>query len=397
MKELVTAMCAGLGDARRSFLPHITSGRRQTEPVADVVDVILMPYLPLGERATVGDWELIPRTALQPDDCLDARAEELARGLADVYVLPKHARTRVGAFVRPRAGLIGDESRDMQRFDDLRRACVAAVLDPNPDPTLPEDQRDWNAGHWMLSTENATVVGHGINRDGFTGTSIGSRFPYLSIGVSVVDQPDQLNGQRGEVLPPADVRVPTFRSRPFDGDYANAVWESVRREDDASRRLGVAIDWLAMATLNTASLKNDVRVPSLRAGLEALLDTDDFLVLGERLSALVEDDSPKVPRDFTNRRGAPRHADLGDVAWWCVRFSFLRNKLMHGSQVMAEDWFHGEDQWSQIDLGDWYLRQAIKYTVYNDGHPEILHDPVWRRAFAAFQAEKKKDAESEQV
>ena len=155
-----------------ALLPHITFGRRQTEQVTDVVDVILMPYLPLGERATVGDWELIPRTALQPDDCLDERTEELARGLAEVYVLPKHARTPVGAFVRPRAGLIGNESQDVQRFNDLRRACVAAVLDPNPDPTLPEDQRDWNAGHWMLSTENATVVGHGINRDGFTGTSI---------------------------------------------------------------------------------------------------------------------------------------------------------------------------------------------------------------------------------
>lgn len=283
----------------------------------------------------------------------------------------------------------------MQRFDDLRRACVAAVLDPNPDPTLPEDLRDWNAGHWMLSTENATVVGHGISRDGYTGTSMGSRFPYLSIGVSVLDQPDQPNGQRGEVLPLADVRVPTFGSRPFDADYANAVWESVRRGDDGSRRLGVAIDWLALATLNTTSLKNDVRVPSLRAGLEALLDTDDFLELGGRLSALIEDDSPKVRRDFTNRRGAPRHADLGAVAWWCVQFSFLRNKLMHGSPVEAEDWFHGEGQWSQIDLGDWYLRQAIKHTVYRDGHPEILHDPSWRRALAAFLAEKKKGAESE--
>lgn len=48
--------------------------------MSDVVDVMLMPYLPLGERASVGDWELIPRAALQHNDCLDERTEELARG-----------------------------------------------------------------------------------------------------------------------------------------------------------------------------------------------------------------------------------------------------------------------------------------------------------------------------
>ena len=63
---------------------------------------------------------------------------------------------------------------DSQTFGALR----TAVLDPNPDPCLPDEQKDWNAGHWMLSTENATVFGHGINRDGYTGTNIGSRFPF---------------------------------------------------------------------------------------------------------------------------------------------------------------------------------------------------------------------------
>jgi hypothetical protein len=174
------------------------------------VDVVYLPYLPLRERTGVGDWELIPRSELQTADCLDEGAEELARGLGQMYVLPREAKTSAGAFARPSDRRIEDEVRDMQRIADLRRACVTAVLDPNPDPTLSDEQKDWNAGHWMLSTENATVVGHGINRDGYTGTNIGSRFPSLHIGVSVLDQPDKLNGQRGEVLPPADLRIPTW-------------------------------------------------------------------------------------------------------------------------------------------------------------------------------------------
>jgi hypothetical protein len=127
------------------------------------VDVVYLPYLPLTGRTVVGDWELIPRSELQTADCLHEGAEELARGLSQVYVLPREAKTSAGVFARPTDERIGNEARDMQRFADLRRACVTAVLDPNPDPTLPDEDKDWNAGHWMLSTENATVVGHGIN------------------------------------------------------------------------------------------------------------------------------------------------------------------------------------------------------------------------------------------
>lgn len=265
------------------------------------VDVVYLPYLPLRERARVGDWELIARLDLQTSDCLDAGTEELARGLAEMYVLPKGHRTSAGAFARPGEGRIGEDARDGQAFTDLRRACLTAVLDPNPSPLLLEEERDLNAGHWMLTTENATVVGHGINRDGYTGTSMGSRFAFLSFGVSVLDQPERLNGPRGEVSPPSDLRIPTFGGRAFDSEYADAVWESVRRGDDAGRRLGRAIDWLGLASLNTSALTHDVRVPALRAGLEVLLTTGNYETLARRLARLVKDESPKVRRTWPAR------------------------------------------------------------------------------------------------
>ena len=154
---------------------------------------------------------------------------------------------------------------------------------------------------------------------------------------------------------------------------------------DASRRLSRAIDWLGLATLNTTSMTNDVRIPSLRAGLESLLDTEKFLKLGERLAGVLNDESRPVERTWDSLDGSKTTTkELGDVAWWCVRFSFLRNKLMHGSPVVREDWAH--DDVMHVDLGDWYLRQAIKQTVANDGHPGILQDLIWRRALAATMA-----------
>src|SRR5205085_11143932 len=86
---------------------------RQTGVMADAkdhVDVVYLPYLPLKNRATVGDWELIPSADLRTADCLDERAEELARGLGEMYVLPRDHRTGAGAFARPRDGHVGDDA-----------------------------------------------------------------------------------------------------------------------------------------------------------------------------------------------------------------------------------------------------------------------------------------------
>lgn len=75
------------------------------------------------------------------------------------------------------------------------------MLDVNPSPLAPESERDLNAGHRMLTADNALVVAHGIDRKlGYTGTIIGSRLPLLSFGVSVLDDPDL--GIRRATIPP---------------------------------------------------------------------------------------------------------------------------------------------------------------------------------------------------
>jgi hypothetical protein len=208
--------------------------QRQTYRVPDVdqpretIDVVYLPYLPLRDRIIVGDWELIPRATLALDDCLDERTDELAQGLADVYVLPAGAGTAAGVFVRPRDGHVGDKLDNPQLVDDLRRACVVAVLDVNPSPL--KDECDPNAGHWMLTSDNALVVAHGINRElGYTGSITGGRVARLSLGVPVLEDPENPHIARATIPPPGDVRIPTFRPPTLDAEYAEATWESIRR------------------------------------------------------------------------------------------------------------------------------------------------------------------------
>jgi hypothetical protein len=308
-------------------------------PEPGSVDVVYLPYLPLRERVTVGDWELIPRADLNVDDCLDDRALELAVGLADVYVLPAGSGTHAGVFARSHDGRVGDTLDDPQRAHDLRRACTVTVLDVNPSPLLAEDERDPNAGHWMLTSDNAVLVAHRIDGEyGYTSSITGSRVSRWSVGVSVIEDPDNPHLPRAVIEPPSDVRIPTFRRQRLDGEYATSTWVSIRRDDDAARRLGRAIDWLALAWLNTTGMTDDVRIPALRAGFEVLLDSEDAVELARRLTGLLGDSSPIRHHTWLSVEGNQRSANVRDVGRWFVEFSILRNQLMHGRSLGQENW-----------------------------------------------------------
>jgi hypothetical protein len=337
--------------------------------------VVYLPYLPLRDRATAGEWELIPKGDLRDGDCIDGRSFELARSLADLYGLPDAPRGAAGAFARPRAGGVGEDPERWEELRDLYRACVVAVIDVNDSPLLPEEERDPSAGHYALTSDNASVVAHGIDREGaFTGSVTGSRVPRQSLGISVLPG-NQEELPRITFPPPADLRIP-FGRTVLDTEYADATWQSIRRGDDAARRLGRAIDWLALAWLNLTALSDDIRIPALRAGFEVLLDSDSSDELAERLSQLLRDESPAVERWWVTRAGKPTSAELTDVAWWFTRFSFLRSDLMHGRSTGQPEWLHGDLY--QTDLGEWYLREAIKHTVANDGHPAVVENLRWR-------------------
>jgi hypothetical protein len=190
----------------------------------------------------------------------------------------------------------------------------------------------------------------------------------------VVDEPDDPFPST-KIAPPADLRVGFVGYWDLDFEYADAVSQSTGVESDEARRLARAIDWLDFAGRNTASLTDDLRVPALQAGFEVLLDRDDFeriagVRIGRFLSDLLTPDAPQSERSWPNLRGdGETTRELTDLAWWFVRFSFLRNALMHGDAPTEDDWAH--DGVLHVDLGELRLSQAIKETVARDGHPDL--------------------------
>jgi hypothetical protein len=175
--------------------------------------------------------------------------------------------------------------------------------------------------------------------------------------------------------PPADLRVGFVGYWDLDFEYADAVSQSTSVESAEARRLARAIDWLDFAARNTTGLTDDLRVPALQAGFEVLLDRDDSesiagVRIGRVLSDLLTPDAPHSERSWPNRRGGETTRELTDLAWWFVRFSFLRNALMHGDAPTEDVWAH--DGVLHVDLGELRLSQAIKETVVRDGHPDLV-------------------------
>jgi hypothetical protein len=360
--------------------------------MADTIFVVYMPYLPLAERVTVGGWELIPRGELVEADVTDGRVLELAHGLANLYELPPGAGSGFGAFGRLREGRVGDDPLDRAHMVELQRALVVAVVDVNESPLLAEEERDPNAGHRALTSDNATVFTSGIDREsGSTATLSGGRVQVLAGGIQVVRDPDDPLPQL-TIPPPSDLRVPSWRT-PIDVEYADATAQSIATGTDDARRLARAIDWLDLAWRNTTSMTNDIRVPALRAGFEVLLDTDDAdppekmdaVRIGVALSDLLTPEDPTSTRTWPKLKGdGYTSRELTDLAWWFVQFSFLRNSLMHGCSPATEEWLH--DGVSHVDLAEWWLRQAIKERVAQDGHPDIRMDSFGREIERAYRA-----------
>lgn len=341
------------------------------------------PYLPLEKRVELGEWELIPRADLRDSDALDAEAATLARGFAGLHTLPHRFRDdRVGAFARPMTSRVGDEPTSLEQLPNLQRALVVAVLDDHESPLRPEEDQDPNLGHKMMTADNALVRCIGVARSGgWTANISGGRVRSYEMGLSVY--PEKNVGRQPQIAPPGDLRIPSWWI-PIDFEYATAALESIQRGTDEARRLGRAIDWLGIAATNSMGV--DVRIPALKVGFEALLDDDDYLRLAAKLSALLDASGvDKQRRTWPSRDGARvLSGSLSELGWWFINFTFLRNNLLHGRVPLDDDWVWANV--AHVVLGDWWLRQAIKKRVEQDGHPDIDLEPTWRDAYRSLRS-----------
>lgn len=331
------------------------------------MEVLLFPYLPLAERRTVGLWELIPRESLEGGDCVSEEMVGHARGVAALYRLPGDA-SGYGAFIRRTDLRVGDETAD--DLSTLRNAVAVALLDLNPS-RADEGEEPANAGHAMCTTENALLYGHRFGDDLFTAYETGTMVRMIHAGARVGESTDLIE-------PPNDLMLPLFRPR-FDVVYANALHQVLTEPADDAPDLAGAIRWLTLAWSNNASFDERGRILALRAGFDVLFGGASTRDIREQLSALLDEAGAARSRREWDDHGAHREAELTDLEWWFQSFALLRNKIAHGGEIPADELIF-DGRAPHVWHAERNLRRAIKKTVANAGHEDVLLDEMERIA-----------------
>jgi hypothetical protein len=328
----------------------------------------IFPYLPLAERMTVGPWILIPSTAVSEEDTGSAAVTEQALGLGALYRMPADRRG-YGAFVRSVDGHVGEDV-DEVALGRLSQAVTVALLDRNPSPVNPPAD-DWRAAHATATVENARLIGHGIDDDGYTAFEYGVMVRMLVGGYRVGEDADV-------IAPPQELELPLNRPR-IDDVYAAALYDVLSNLAEDSPDLPGATRFLEVAWANSRSVRPEARILVLRAGFDVLFGGAQTNAIRSALSGLLDPDgTPRTRREWTDHHGRAQQADLTDLEWWFTSFAALRNKIAHGGAIAAEEYeFEGVHHVFHAEL---HLRGAIKKIVAEAGHEDVLLGPYERIA-----------------
>ena len=349
------------------------------------MEVLLFPYLPLRARCTVGLWELIPRDSLAIADCVSEEMVGHAGGVAALYRLPSDG-AGYGAFVRRTDLCVGDETED--NLSTLRNAVGVALLDLNPSRADAEEEPA-NAARAMCTTENSLLFGHRFGDDLHTAYETGTMVRMLHGGPRVGQDVDLIQ-------PPNDLMLPLIRPR-FDVVYANALHQVLAEPADEAADLAGAIRWLTLAWSNNASFDEPGRILALRAGYDVLFGGANTRTIRAQLSALLEEAGAVATHREWDDHAAHREEDLTDLEWWFQSFALLRNKIAHGGTIPPEE-FLFEGAAPHVWHAERNLRRAIKQTVANAGHEDVLlseMERITRRAAALILEDVAAELEAE--
>ena len=337
---------------------------------AEAAHVLLFPYLCIRDRLEVGPYELISRRVLAKHDFAVPQLEAEVQGLLEMYELRSSVAKSFGTVVRRRCGAIG-ERFERWEMTLLRRTVVAALLDP-----IPRAFRETaDAQGWSIpSSDNAIIYLHQLDGSGHVAIDYGRMVRTLTGGLTIGDEHSRIHA-------PSELHAP-FLSPDPDPVYLAALYAELTAAGSQSRRLGRAIEWLDLAWRNTTSIDDDTRVVAIYGGFEVLLGKNGALELGVALADLLTPGAVKtmqrIPRRRQGRRADLQLRSISETEWWFLFFALLRHDITHGEAIPARQ--HEWNDRSHLFLGESYLRQAIKQTVANGGHPAVLLDPLERIA-----------------
>ena len=265
----------------------------------------------------------------------------------------------------------------------LRPTIDFVTLDANP---------YWSTGtqtsaRSIATTDNADLWLQPLDiKNGFFSTERGSRVNTTIGGHSFHDS-------NCAIPPPLEINIPTPLR--LDEQLAAASYDVlVRRANDLSDEVLVAMRWVAKSWANSASISSEDRIIFLKIASEALSGTDSSRRSACRLrtryaSCLSQEgagvvgandllwrpEEPKLNRTWKDRSGSPCTEALSAFEHWYMALADVRNEIAHSGRASTLDYSEGTAyDGPLVEIADRVLRELIKLSLGLGGHPA-----VWRR------------------
>jgi hypothetical protein len=335
-----------------------------------VPELLIAPYVPLGEAAAVGPWELIPFRSVAESDALPDALRRPVLRLVEAYDVSGSA-TMLGVVAYPGGGHIGAAfvRATMRR---LGHALLAGAVASNPRMAIPENEQSPNAGHEVAAAENALLYGHPLDGGDSYVVETGMLARVMDLRHAPGEEP------LPKIAPPVELPKPLFPA--FDIEIADATHAALGSGDSPARRLGRAIDWYKIALSNSVAVTLDVRVGAARSALEVLTGAgDETKRLVRAYGDLCRTDTtPQATYD--NARWAKGPVQLTPDEWWVTRLCELRNAIVHGDEVSDELWRH--DGHHQLNHIHDRLIDALSIVVADRAGDPLLRLPRRDRLFS---------------
>jgi hypothetical protein len=338
-----------------------------------MADILLAPYLPVGQPTRVGPWELIPFSRLAGSDLLPDELTRRVVRLVEAYQPQAVGGKAMGVVIVPAGERIG-AAFERSVMPRLGHALLAGVIAGNPPMAGETDEEENpNAGWGVATVENSLLYGHPVVDSDSYAVEVGVLVRINAIRHAPDDEP------LPKVEPPVELPKPLFAQ--FDDELAGATYTALSAADAPARRLHRALDWYRIALSNAQAVTLDVRVGAARSAFELLTDAgDETKRLVRAYGNLVREDTT-MSRTYEGVFWAKGPVQLTADEWWMTRLCELRNAIVHGHEIPVELWEHQDHH--QLDhIHDRLivaLRTSVARLVDDPSLKLAMSDRAWAR------------------
>ena len=353
----------------------------------------------MSDPVAFADWELGPLKSFE-NRWMDPRFKAQATAFLGKFVGADGKPIENPVLLCRKGKQLDGQQPSLNEVKALQLSLVFASVDRNP-RFVPENM---HGGWGMVTSENAELHVWPIDlEEGYVAKSTGLLVSVNTLGYKVDDP-------RLVMSPPLDLHMPIGIPAP-DPLVLEGVFETTLKSfcspgtDNTADKVRVAVEWLARAWHNTATVQYPERIVFLKTAFEAVTGTSSTHKSAKKLRKIFEK-SPATAQDsevlvwspeekairthtWVDRSNRRRTRAVTDLEHWFMEFGAVRNTIIHDRKLPPLEYSISDTAYSGhfFFTAEFLLRGVIKVLLAKCGYEAAWRSETWRVIQAILEEE----------